>query len=122
MGKAKCRRLRARNKYLKNRALLGSVEFATSWSIRLESWVNRIRREAAFLGGPGVIGVIHDALKELEDVGPRQFQEHAHKTLELLEYEAIKALAAQIDHRLFKLHIWAGVKEAHPDLLDIESP
>jgi hypothetical protein len=114
--------LRARNKYLRSRALLGSVDFATSWSIRLESWVNRIRREAAFLGGPGVLGVIHDALQELKNVGPLQFQEHAHKTLELLEYEAIKALAAQIDHRLFKLQIWARVKEDHPDLLDIPSP
>jgi len=109
MGTASKRRKQGRQKYLQRLAGRDPQKFKRQWAKRLESWSYVARQHAGKLAGPGgqpvpgAFEMVRYAMAELAACGQAAMAIEAHDTIETMNDECCKAVAAAVDHRLHRL-------------------
>ena len=105
MGKAADRRKAARARYLAKLADSAPEKFQEEWEKRVDSWAGEAWKRAGKgqLGGPSVFEVLHEAQQALAGCQHAGVTPDAARSLSTLAHECTKALAVNVDRRLYQV-------------------
>jgi hypothetical protein len=103
MGKAADRRKAARARYLAKLADSAPEKFQEEWRKRMDSWAGEAWKRAGQLGGPSVFEVLNEAQQALAGCQHAGVTPDAVQSLSTLAHECTRALAVNVDRRLYQV-------------------